>query len=282
GHTSFEQTTGTTYHSSADTPARLHTHALQWTGTAAVAFLYRLSRMDTRDTLRLAKRIYRSGCKTLESSNNKQIVGNRILKEIESLRAATAQPTIATDLHTPAELYREGVKRSSGCWPSVEDAMALEQIIDEFKQKLKEIKVKPAIAKEEISKALQTKAEKLIPKALFKGFLAFQDHTSPKMLAELQKRIGLSNGWCTADWAWMAVTEMSGKQNVADIVKKLQSVNVTCKLKQVVNLTEYLAEKGLVHIRPIITAKMISASLREAGVKKGSILTVHSSLSDFG
>ena len=282
GHTSLEQTTGTTYHSSADTPTRLCTHTVKWTGIATVSFLYTLSRMNNRDTLRLAKRICKTGDKTLKNSDNKQIAGNRILKELESLRTVITQANVYTGCYKPAELYRAGVKRSSGCWPSIEDAIALEQIISDFKQQLKKNKNKPATNKENISKAVQAKAEKLIPTALFKGFLAFQDHTSPKMLAELQKRTGLSNGWCIANWAWMAATEMRGKQNVSEIVKKLQSIGVPCQLKQVVNLTEYLATIGLVHLRPVITASMISASLRAAGVKKGSILTVHSSLSDFG
>ncbi len=281
GTVSLEQKTGPTYHSSADKPATLCDHSLRWTGVAALAFLYKASRMDNRDVLALAHRIYDGAVAVPAAPAPEPAVAlRRAQLELAGLRRAFAVPNSYPPFTTPAEFYRAGVRRSTGCWPEVERGIELDRLTHDLSRRTAEgPQAAPLVGAEARARR---EADSMVPLALARGFLSFEDHVTSRQQSELKERTGLTPGWSAAAWAWMTMTSMSGKQTLAQIVDDLKALGLKVEYAQAVKLTRYLIEIGRVRLRPVLDAADIRRALRAVGVKRGMILLAHASLSEFG
>ena len=281
GFVSLEQKTGPTYHSSADTPATLRARSLRWTGTAALAFLYRLSRLDNRESLRLASRIHKQALAAGRKRTPESAVAlKRASLELASIRRVFVFPNMYPAMTKPSEFYRAGVSRVTGCWPDVARGLTLDGYVREVDALLARCPA-PAAPRGAEARARRD-ADALVPVALERGFLNFETCTAKRERDELRHRTGLDVGWSTAAWAWMLVSSFTGKRTLAEIVDDLRQIGVRIDYAKAVNLTRYLVDAGRARLRPILQKKDILASLRAVGVRRGSILLVHSSLSAFG
>ena len=279
GHVSLEQATGESYHTSADTPAVLSDRAFRWSGTATVAYLYLLSRLGSREALQLGRRIQDA---VMQSGQKGAVQTTRLRRaqiELQTLMPALDDHNRPRGgLASVEAWYTAGVKRATGCWPDIERANDMRQMISEIGTRL----ARRTPLRLQAPAALQRRAQALVPAACFRGFLSFEDHVTSHARKRLQASTGLSVSWGTASWAWMLATCFRGKQSLLEIVNDLAVLGVTVPLDRAIGLTEHLESRGQIRLRPVITATALRRCLRALGVKRGSILVVHASLSDYG
>ena len=281
GHVSVEQKIGPTYHSSADTPADLNLHTLRWSGAAAVAYLYAATRLDNGAVLRLAKSILVEQARaSRQQPANAGALQRRALAELESLRGAVTVPNVYGAWASPQEIYRAGVRRSTGCWPAIEQQGRLDRLIAEARAACSPRPTDaPGDARQE---AARREATRLVPQIAFNGFLSFEDHVRPAQKAALQTALGVGPGWGTESWAWILARHLRGKATLAEVVDELQAVGVTVEMDKAVRLANYLVRAGKAKLRPILSAADLRAGMKALGVRRGSILVAHCSLSGFG
>jgi len=275
GHVSIEQKTGRTYHTSADTPRMLAPRTLAWSGAAVVAFLVRATREDNRMLLRLARRTQGAAQKALAQGTETSVVAaRRALAEVRTIEPALQMPVIFTGWRTPDEFYRAGVRRTTGCWPAVEQRETLRSLVRDLGSGLR--------ARAAHSVSAHPEASRMVPQALFQGYLSFEDQLSARAVADLKRETGLIPAWSTDAWAWMLASCFRGKQTLAEIVADLQALGIPVDIERAVQLTRYLEKIGRVRLRPILTGRDFRRTFLAAGVKRGGILMVHASLSRFG
>jgi aminoglycoside 3-N-acetyltransferase len=278
GHMSLEQKTGPTYHSSADVPATLSRDAIRWAGMAATAFLHAVTRFDNREALGLARRIVRRAADAMRGKPAEAAaIRAQAVAELDSLRRVMAVANLFGDWSKPADLYKAGVRRSTGCWPAVEDLKRLESEI----AALPAAPAGTATPPPEKSRA-QREAASLVPQVTFRGFLSFEDHVTPAARTELAEVLGLTPGWSTEKWAWLLASRLRGKATVAEVVNELRGQGVVIDMQKAVALARYLVKTGKARLRPILSPADLRRAFRTLGVRRGSILCVHTSLSQFG
>lgn len=278
GHVSLEQATSPTYHSSADVPATLSRNAIRWSGMAATAFLHAITRFDNRAALHLARRIVRHATVDLRAHPAEAATTRaRALAELVSLRQVMAVPELFGDWQTPGDLYRAGVRRASGCWPAVEDHRRLETLI----ASLPAIPAGATMPSADNPRA-RREAEALVPQATFRGFLSFEDHVIPAEREALGAALGLTPGWSTESWAWLLASRLHGKATLAAVVDELRRGGVGIDMAKAVALARYLVKTGKARLRPILRAQDLCQAIRAIGVRRGTIVSVQSSLSQFG
>lgn len=263
GHVSIEQKPGPTYHTSGDTPRHLDLRTLRWSGIAAVAFLFRMTRFAGGDLLTWAR------TSRLEPSQpDREVAAARLGAELRSLRRAFPLPDRYPNLETPAEFYAAGASRTTGLWPAFADLGRLDAVL---------------AARRAAPRAAPVASRRsLVPLALACGFVSFEDHVRPAETAALRRRTGLRPGWGTEGWVSMLYSCCDGRRTVEEVVDELRQLGVRIELPRAVRLVRYLAARNLLRLRPVLVAADIRAALRRAGVRRGSILTVHASLSRFG
>lgn len=280
GHVSLEQKTGPTYHSSADTVKTLHLPSFRWTGVALVSFLYQLTRLDNRAVLELAHRIHDEAFRNIKDSTPASAIAwRRAQMELESLRKAFSSPNLYPPFSGPAEFYKAGVRRSTGCWPEFERGLELDQLQRSLYSASGKTEAVPLPADQVRAR---NKADRYVPLALERGFLSFEDHITPEQVKALKQETGMEPGWSASGWAWMLMTAMTGKQTVAEIVDGFRALGMTVDYSDALRLTQYLVAIGRVRWRPILSESDIRKAVRKVGVKSGMILVVHTSLSEFG
>lgn len=278
GHVSLEQTTGPTYHSSADVPATLSREAVHWAGAAATAFLHAITRFDNREALGLARRIVRRAKADLNAHPAAApAIRARAAAELASVRRVMAVPELFHPWHSAEEFYRGGVRRSSGCWPAVTERRRLETLISSLRAA-----TAGAASLPPDRSRVRREAESLVPQTQFRGFLSFEDHVTPAARAELAETVDLAPGWSTESWAWLLASRLRGKATLAEVVDEFRQQGVAIDLNKAVALTRYLVKSGKARLRPILDADELRRTFRAVGVRRGSILCVHSSLSQFG
>ena len=278
GHVSLEQKTGPTYHSSADVPASLSLGAIHWSGVAATAFLHAITRFDNRAAIDLARRLVRSAAGAMRvKPAEAATIRAQAAAELDSLRRVMAVPDLFGDWRTPADLYKAGVRRSTGCWPAVEDRKRLESVI----AALPSAPAKRGVVAPGPDRA-RREAERLVPQITFRGFLSFEDHVTPAARTELAEALDLAPGWATERWVWLLASRLRGKATIAEVVDELQQNGMAIDMKKAVALARYLVKTGKARLRPILSPADLRRTFRAIGVRRGSILCVHSSLSQFG
>jgi aminoglycoside 3-N-acetyltransferase len=278
GHVSLEQTPGSTYHTSADVPDIINARVIHWSGVAATAFLHAATHLDNRQSLVLARRIARRAADdTRMRPDEAQAIHARAKAELASLRPILSRPRLFGDWRSPEELYRAGVRRGSGYWPAAEDHRRLDALIAALPApRAGTPRVIPS------DRRVRREAESLVPQVTFRGFLSFEDHTTPTARAELADALGLTPTWATAGWAWLLATRLRGKSTLAGVVDELHVQGVPVEYHQALALTRYLVKIGKARLRPILRPETLRRAFRGIGVRRGSVLCVQSSLSQFG
>lgn len=276
GNVSIEQKTGPTYHSSDDVPARLDVRALRWSGAAAVAFLYAMTRFQMSEVLSMARMIRKQALQNAGKEDFPRI-GTRALLELKSLEAALPQAAAVYGPETAAEYYRQGVNRRTGLWPFVVCQEELRRHISEVRRA-----IQSASSVRGAGVAAAPGAALKVPLACQLGFLNFDDHVTDERIRKLKEATGLGVGWCTENWAWLSHSCFDGKHTVEEVVADLGKLGVQVDIKRLLALTDYLAETGLVRMRPVLDKAAYLDALRRIGVRRGSSLMVHSSLSAYG
>jgi aminoglycoside 3-N-acetyltransferase len=277
GHVSIEQGVGPAYHTSADVPSDLSPRAIQWAGTAATAFLYAATRFGSRDALRMARQVVsevrqrgaRPAAEAAAATANARAL-------MDSLRQAMGRAELFGPWTTASDYYRAGVTRATGLWPAVADAQRLEAIAAGL----------PAMPKNTASHAVspsaRRKADAMVPAVSFRGFLSFEDQVSERERAALHEALGLKPDWGTESWAWTLAAQLRGKRTLAEVVDDLREAGVSIEMDRAIALAEYLVRIGKARLRPVLGAPEFRRALRAVGVRPGSILCMHASLSQFG
>lgn len=274
GHVSLEQKPGAAYHTSGDTPRILSDDTLSWSGAVAVAFLYAMTRMDNVDVLGFAstlRRRWEAVRKTPSEDPRRTPV--RLATQAASLRFAFRSANLYPDATTPEALYVAGVNRSTGLWPETAQRAKLESLLNGFTAK-----EGPECA----NSPEGSDPSPLVPVALFNGFLSFEDHVTGREAAGLARKLGLKPGWGTESWAWILPSCFTGKHTLDQILGTLHGLGIVIEPEKARQLTLYLVERGLARLRPVLTPFALARALRRIGVRRGSILAVHASLSRFG
>jgi aminoglycoside 3-N-acetyltransferase len=278
GHVSLQQLTGPTYHSSADTPAVLCNHALLWTGVATTAFLYQLSRMDSRDAAAIAKRIHAQALEGAQPGAQGTLCLRQAVAKLKSMGPLLQRPAMIDRATTPEELYRAGVSRRTGLWPEVQRAEKVNAQIAELEKRLAR---RRPVRLEGAARVLKA-ADNLVPLTLETGFLSFEDHVTPSARRRLKKRLDLAPGWGAPRWAWTLASRARGKQTLHEILEELAQWGVAIDPAEAVRLVEYLVDTGRMRLRPVLSQSDIVRALKAVGVRQGSIVVAHTSLSRFG
>jgi aminoglycoside 3-N-acetyltransferase len=280
GSVSIEQKTGPSYHTNADTPARIiSAKMLRWSGAATTSYLYLMSRFDNADFATMAGEIRDEAVAALAAGQPDDIkAARRAFVELAAIKRALLQPTLYGTWATPAELYAAGVNRRTGLWPAVAEDERVHAATSVVRKALAALPSAPVVAPD----AIRQEADRLVPQALFRGALAFEDQWKPEARKKLRDALGLEVGWGTENWAWQVATCFRGRQTLSEIVDELALIGVNVDLAKAVKLTHFLIELGKVRLRPVITAAEFRAALEQVGVKRGSILMVHAGLSRFG
>lgn len=277
GHVSLQQLRSPTSPSSADTPAILSDHILLWSGIAATAFLYRFSRMDSRDAARLATRIYARAV-AAKPGRRGSVCLRAAVAELKSLQPLLRRPAMMDRAVTPEQLYRAGVSRRTGLWPEVQRAQKVKQQVADLEQRLAR---RRPVRVEGAARALKA-ADQMVPLAMEPGFLSFEDHVTPAAHRRLKRRLGLTPGWGTPRWAWTVTALARGKRTLREILEDLARWGLTIDPRRAVSLVQHLVDTGRMRLRPILGQADIVRALKAVGVRQGSTVVAHTSLSRYG
>ena len=280
GAVSIEQTTGPSYHTNADTPDRLISNQmLHWSGAATTAFLYLATRAGNRELADLAGTVRDEALQLLAAGTPESAVAARKLAvELETLERAAVPTGFYNGWKTPAEYYAAGISRRTGRWPGV---TAMEELRGSIREVATALAARPApvIATDP---AWRQEADRLVPQALFRGPLCFEDQWRPEARKKLAETLALEPGWGTDNWVWRLASFFRGRQTLTEILQETAGIGFKVDPAEALKLTRLLVEIGKVQLRPVIDADTLRAALVRIGVRPGRILMVHSGLSRFG
>lgn len=280
GHVSIEQPHSSTCPVSTDTPQTLSLRSIQWSGVAAVAFLYAATRFTNRDALRFARNIVvRARREARRRPSGAVSIVAAARDELDSLRPTMTGAEIFGSWATASEVYRAGVSRRSGLWPAVADKLKLDALADALAA-IPKSRTRTTIPARESRD--RRRAAAMAPEVSFRGFLSFEDHVLPEQEAALAKALGLAPAWGTETWVWTLAARLRGKATLADTVDRLRDRGVDIDMGKAVALAEYLVSIGKARLRPVLGPAELRAAFRAVGVKRGSTICVHASLSQFG
>jgi aminoglycoside 3-N-acetyltransferase len=232
--------------------------------------------MPNQDLLELAEKSRKSDSHVRKG---RAVSANRTLVELKTIRTALRKPPGVLDGRNEQDYYRAGVDPTTGLWPETLDLKKIDERISAQEKKTARYR-KPV--RQADSRNAREQADRMVPLALFRGFLSFEDHVSPESIKELKSRTGLRPRWGAEKWLWMLTTFFRGKQTLLEAVEHLRSLGREVDLETAVKATNYLADKGMVRLRPILDSADIGRSLRELQIKPGSTVMLHASLSRFG
>jgi aminoglycoside 3-N-acetyltransferase len=128
---------------------------------------------------------------------------------------------------------------------------------------------------------LDEKGRKIVPLRTFRGAVSFE-FLREEEKGRLEELWGFKAGWGAPDWVQIVLFFSNGKRNLKEIYELLLNDGENVKFEMLVNLMEFLKEKGLVRFRPFLTKEDFKRAFAELGLPKGAIAMVHSSLSRFG
>lgn len=269
GHVSLEQKPGPTYHTSADRPALLDERTLRWCGVTTAAWLFRLTRLDNRGLRALARTVVGRGPRSAGRGSD-AVRGARLRAEGAALLRAALPPDFYPDLETPRDYYAAGVSRRTGLWPAAADLEALRRLL-------------PAETEDVGDEAeAGLPPGEIVPEVMFRGFLSFESLHAPRARRELRERLGLTPGWGTAKWAWMLASCCRGRRPLGRILDDLRRIGVEIDPRQARELLRCLSGLRLARPRQVLDRAALRDAFAGAGVRRGDILLVHSSLSRFG
>ena len=127
----------------------------------------------------------------------------------------------------------------------------------------------------------RARAQRLVPRREFRGALCFEslDAVGRRELAE---RTGLRVGWGAPQWLQLALFLSNGKRTAWDIWQWVGRETASPPLGRFCDTVGFLADRGFVRLRPVLTRGDYLSALRAVGLPTGAVAMVHSSLSRFG
>lgn len=284
GAVSIEQSTGPSYHTNMDTPERLIGNPmLHWSGAAATAYLHLMSRMDNMDLADLAETVRSEAIEELRSgASAASVAAKRAVIELETIKHGTVPVSFFNGWKKPEDYYAAGVSRRTGRWPALAAQERIEGCMASLQDAIQKAKPPAAPKASQPPNAWRAEADQLVPLALFRGPLCFEDQWRTDAHRQLSERTGLDVGWGTETWAWRLCTFFRGRQTLTEIIDELAGIGINTDPLRAIQLTRLLTDLGKVRLRPIITAPMLREVLTTLGIRRGSILMVHAGLSRFG
>ena len=121
-----------------------------------------------------------------------------------------------------------------------------------------------------------------VPLKTFRGFVAFED-VSEQERETVCKALDISGGWGAPGWVQDALMFANGKRTAGEIARLLyRHTRAKVGMARLERLFAFMAERGIVRLRPYLTQPDIKAALEQAGLAKGDVVLGHFALSRFG
>ena len=127
-----------------------------------------------------------------------------------------------------------------------------------------------------------TPVSRCVPIKTFRGFAAFED-LNDEDLAYLHTELEIEYGWGAPMWLQNALMLANGKRTAGEVAALLRRHSGTeIEVARLERIFEFLAQKGLVRLRPYLTQEDVKASLEQAKLGAGDLVLAHFALSRFG
>ncbi len=121
-----------------------------------------------------------------------------------------------------------------------------------------------------------------VPVKTFRGFLAFEDLNAEER-EYVQNVLEIGGGWGAPGWAQNALMFANGKRTAGEIAEILERhTGEKLETARLERLFRFLAERGMVRLRPYLTQAEIKTALQQAGIAPGDVVLGHFALSRFG
>jgi aminoglycoside 3-N-acetyltransferase len=127
-----------------------------------------------------------------------------------------------------------------------------------------------------------TPQSRFVPVKTFRGFLAFED-LGDEDRETIHKALEIEPGWGAPLWLQNALMLANGKRTAGEIAALLQRhTGSDQEVRRLEQTFAFLAQKGMVRLRPYLTQTEIRAALEQAGIGNGDLVLGHFALSRFG
>ena len=136
------------------------------------------------------------------------------------------------------------------------------------------------------TKVLETNApipeSRCVPLKTFRGFLAFEDLNAEER-EYVQNALEIHGGWGAPGWAQNALMFANGKRTAGEITELLERhTGEKLETARLERLFGFLADRGMVRLRPYLTQAEIKTALERVGIARGDTVLGHFALSRFG
>ncbi len=127
-----------------------------------------------------------------------------------------------------------------------------------------------------------TPASRCVPIKTFRGFLGFED-LSEADRDYIHTTLEIESGYGAPMWLQNALMFANGKRTAGEIAQLLQRhMGREPEVERLERIFAFLAQRGVVRLRPYLTQTEIKAALEQAGLAKGDVVLGHFALSKFG
>ncbi len=125
-------------------------------------------------------------------------------------------------------------------------------------------------------------ASHCVPLKTFRGFIAFEDRNEEER-KYLHDVLEIPYGWGAPFWLQDALMLANGRRTVGEIAAKIHiHTGNNLEVKRLERIFEFLAQIGLVRLRPYLTQEEVRDALVQTGIKSGDVVLGHFALSQFG
>lgn len=125
-------------------------------------------------------------------------------------------------------------------------------------------------------------ASRCVPLKTFRGFAAFEDLNEEER-EYVYRVLGIEHGWGAPMWLQNALQFANGKRTAGEIAMLLQRhTGIVREVSRLEQIFAFLAQRGMVRLRPYLTQKEVEGALKQAGLARGDLVLAHLSLSRFG
>ena len=129
---------------------------------------------------------------------------------------------------------------ASGCALAVEALRVLQALLAEDRSQAQQRAIHFAFSVE--------LRGQLVPLALFRGPLSFEDQWRPEARQRLVDYLGLEPGWGTENWVWRLASCFRGQQTLCEILDEMALIGISIDPQKALKLTRLLVELGTVRL----------------------------------
>ncbi len=257
----LHQAPDATYHTSLDTPDRISTPAMARLGSILGAHVAFLACAGPREIMEMANAIVESDLPNERERLDgllRLLPQDNFLPAVDCVRSGAIQ--LRQDGLTQSEATREAIAR------------------------LKQKSDPPAASVGAVMRGQKYRFHTLqgvVPQKIFFGYLGGEDLTEAER-RRLRRECGVTFGWGATKWLQWALFWSNGKRTLAEILAQLHGAGCEVSGGELLAAFRWLLRKGYVKFRPVIAERDLIRALRRVGVRRGSKLIAHCSLSQFG